>query len=321
MARSSGIRRFLRFKLRSLLLLTLVVAAWLGYEVHQARTVERQAAAIRALGGEVEFEPSAWSLLRFVEPQRYGRRIVAIQVANERLEEAIPLLRPMTALREVRIVYDGASDTRQNWESLQALVGDERIVPVAGPEEPASFGAAWKSTKRRERWRRFAEKCKEAGSAQIVSTEPIQFGGRDFAPAPTLDSYQPVKLRDGSLAEVLLVWDLRFSLSNLALPCSLWSGERRTGRGKEAPCDRWRASARGCGQRRLRGPRLHPQPSKSGGGDCPTLSRRSATLGSALCHRTDRLTEPAAGSGMIPRTARSGPAARRGRESISSADA
>ncbi len=67
MAKPRGIRRFLRFSLRSLLLATLAVAAWLGYEVHQARTVKRQAAAIPALGGQVEFEPSPWSLLRFVE--------------------------------------------------------------------------------------------------------------------------------------------------------------------------------------------------------------------------------------------------------------
>src|SRR5262245_44207619 len=81
--RPRGIRRFLRFSLRSLMLVTLAIAAWLGYEVHQARTIERQAAAIRALCGEVEFEPSPWSLLRFVEPQTYGWRISSATVSSE----------------------------------------------------------------------------------------------------------------------------------------------------------------------------------------------------------------------------------------------
>ena len=66
MGKPKGIRRFLRFSLRSLMLVTLAVAGWLGYEVHQARTVQRQAEAIRALGGEVEFEASPWSLLRLL---------------------------------------------------------------------------------------------------------------------------------------------------------------------------------------------------------------------------------------------------------------
>src|SRR5947209_20238724 len=92
MAKPKGIRRLLRFSLRSVMLVTLAVAAALGYEVHQARTVERQAEAIRALGGEVEFEASPWSLLRFIEPQTYGRRIVIAQVRAHGLDEAVSRL-------------------------------------------------------------------------------------------------------------------------------------------------------------------------------------------------------------------------------------
>src|SRR5438876_3650249 len=98
MAKPKGIRRFLQFSLRSLMLVTLAVAAWLGYEVHQARTVQRQAAAIRALGGEVEFETSPWSLLRFIEPQTYGRYVVAAQVPT-----AASDLNVFSHLREVRL--------------------------------------------------------------------------------------------------------------------------------------------------------------------------------------------------------------------------
>src|SRR5439155_26286732 len=98
MGKPKGIRRFLRFSLRSLMLVTLAVAAWIGYEVHQARTVERQAEAIRALGGEVEFETSPWSLLRFVEPQTYGRRIAAAEFPAENTDLALPQLVSMASL-------------------------------------------------------------------------------------------------------------------------------------------------------------------------------------------------------------------------------
>src|SRR5438034_5453631 len=97
--RPRGIRRFLRFSLSSLMLVTLAVAAWLGYEVHQARTVQGQAEAIRALGGEVEFEASLWSLLRFIEPRTYGRRIVAAQVPADDVDETISCVNSLPHLQ------------------------------------------------------------------------------------------------------------------------------------------------------------------------------------------------------------------------------
>src|SRR2546423_13045140 len=112
--RPRGIRRFLRFSLRSLMLLTLAVGAWLGYEVHQARTARRQAEAIRALGGEVEFETSPWSLLRFVEPKVYGRRVTAAEIPGEHLQQ---VLRSLRGLRAVQVGYNGAADLQlQYWQ-------------------------------------------------------------------------------------------------------------------------------------------------------------------------------------------------------------
>src|SRR2546423_13682735 len=108
--RPRGIRRFLRFSLRSLMLLTLAVGAWLGYEVHQARTARRQAEAIHALGGEVEFETSPWSLLRFLEPQTYGRRVAAVSIGR-----------------------DGASDLELH--QLRSAVGDAPITSFACADE------------------------------------------------------------------------------------------------------------------------------------------------------------------------------------------
>src|SRR2546422_5065304 len=131
MAKPPGIRRYLRFSLRSLLVLTLAVAAWLGYEVHQARTVQRQARAIRALGGEVEFEASPWSLLRFVEPRTYGRRVVIAQIPADGLDEAVSRLNVLPHLREVRLALDGRSDVRQKWDYLRAELNGKRLVPVA----------------------------------------------------------------------------------------------------------------------------------------------------------------------------------------------
>src|SRR5437667_2392720 len=105
MAKVRGIRRFLRFSLRSLLLLTLAVASWLGYEVHEARTVRQQAEAIRALGGDVQFVPRGWSLLRFLEPQTYGRQIAAVEIPAASTEEALPQLQALPRLRDLRILF------------------------------------------------------------------------------------------------------------------------------------------------------------------------------------------------------------------------
>ena len=71
MSRSKSKRRWLQFSLRSVLLLTLAVALWLGYEVHQARQVEQTIAGITALDGNAECELTGWSLLRLCRvPQR-----------------------------------------------------------------------------------------------------------------------------------------------------------------------------------------------------------------------------------------------------------
>src|SRR5258705_1303056 len=56
MTRAPPKHRWLQFSLRSVLLLTLAVALWLGYEVREARQVERTITALCALGGTVVTE-------------------------------------------------------------------------------------------------------------------------------------------------------------------------------------------------------------------------------------------------------------------------
>src|SRR4051812_44264124 len=51
-------RRWLRFSLRNLLLLTLLVAAALGWTIHKAREQGIAVAELRRLGCEVSFGPS-----------------------------------------------------------------------------------------------------------------------------------------------------------------------------------------------------------------------------------------------------------------------
>ena len=75
-------RRWLQFSLRSLLLLPLAVGLWLSYEVSEARIVERQTAAIEALGGQVGYEPIGISLLRFLL-NGYGQQVVEVDIPGD----------------------------------------------------------------------------------------------------------------------------------------------------------------------------------------------------------------------------------------------
>jgi hypothetical protein len=200
MAKAWGIRRFLRFSLRSLLLVTLAVAAWLGYEVHQARTVERQAEALRALGGEVEFEPSPWSLLRFIEPQTYGRRITSVQLTGDRVDEAISVLKGMAPPRTIHVEYDGSIDPGPSWRLLNAALPRTEIAPVSGPFDREPW---WGPKQERLPDNVRNEVARESRFAARLSDIAPRFA--KFVGGSHGDGYQVVRLRHGRLGEVLVV--------------------------------------------------------------------------------------------------------------------
>src|SRR5204862_1318432 len=118
--------------------------------------------------------PSPWSLLRFIEPQTYGRRIVMAHVTNERVEAAIVLLSALPALREVQVTFDGARETRPTWDALKAQFRDKLILPVAAPLEPISIGSYPKGSKRPQRWRRFGDKVENAGEGHVSGKKLIR---------------------------------------------------------------------------------------------------------------------------------------------------
>jgi len=130
MAKSKRTRGNWRFTIRSLLLLTLAVAAWLAYEIHESRTLPRHSEAIRTLGGDVELETSPWSLVRFVEPQRYGQRMVAARIPAHRLSDAMEILRAQGALRRLQIDCDGSHDVTSNWKAIADQLPGVAILPV-----------------------------------------------------------------------------------------------------------------------------------------------------------------------------------------------
>src|SRR5438874_12377942 len=101
-------RRWLQFSVRGLLLLTFAVALWLGYEVREARRVERTTATIRGWGGEVEWAPGGWSLAQFIAGGAHGQQIVKAEFPGEAIGEVIELLSNLPALSAVRVVYDGS---------------------------------------------------------------------------------------------------------------------------------------------------------------------------------------------------------------------
>jgi hypothetical protein len=95
-----GWRRFLRFSLRGLLLLVLLVSVWLGWQVNRAHKQRRAIAKIQELGGSVIFdyqviesryhesalhwnpknEPAAAPWLRDLVGEEYFREVIAVDL-------------------------------------------------------------------------------------------------------------------------------------------------------------------------------------------------------------------------------------------------
>jgi hypothetical protein len=150
MSRAKPKRRWLQFSLRSILLLTLAVALWLGYEVRQARRVEQKIAALRALGGKAEAQPTGWSLLRLFGVRGYELRIVRAEIPGSAAEEAIPLLRGESGLREVQVGYDGAYDPTPSWRRINEYLPSVVLKPawIECPIDAAWFqdAGAWKTS-------------------------------------------------------------------------------------------------------------------------------------------------------------------------------
>lgn len=193
-------RRWLQFSLRSLLLLTLLVAGWLGYEVRQVRPVERQTAAIEALGGQVEFEPRGPSVLRYVLQGRYGQQIVAAEIPGAAAGKALEPLAAMPYLRQLRVAYDGTRDLHPDWDRLtEALPHVDVGATAAEPSDDAY----------EQRLKRMLTKVKNGPSRVCGVWRQLGWTGR-----PTEDSfftwdiaYHVLPLEDGTLAELLLCED------------------------------------------------------------------------------------------------------------------
>ncbi len=204
-------RRWLQFSLRTVLLLTLAVALWLGYEVRQARQVERTIAALRALGGDAECEPTGWSLLRLCRVPGYGQRIVRAEIPGTAVEEAIGLLRDLAELREVQVAYDGTCDPGRTWRTItDALVGPKLTpLPKQVPFELGWIKDETKMAPLRQSLSRFEDRVTQAlpsdGSlAALIArrfrspVNAVLFGGAQ---------YHVLLLPDGTLAELLLSED------------------------------------------------------------------------------------------------------------------
>jgi hypothetical protein len=193
-------RRWLQFSLRGLLLLTLVVALWLGYEVRQFHRVERATAAIRALGGEVERAPGGWSLAEFVAGGAFGKQIATVEIPGEAIGDAIELLANLPGLSEVRIVYDGSNGIWQNWNRLNAALPMSTILARRHASLPPGESENYNKMIRRVTARL------ECGNARLSELAPIwkarttdsRFGYFDEV------EYHLLTCSDGTLLELLL---------------------------------------------------------------------------------------------------------------------
>ncbi len=195
-------RRWLQFSLRSLLLLTLAVALWLGYEVRQARKVERTIEAIRALGGDAECEPTGWSLLRLCRVPGFGQVIVRAELPGSVVEEGIDLLRDLGDECDIEIVYDGTFDPTPSWHRATEALGKSiraggRVPDFASPDEEA-----WKKSDRARMLGRVRERMIRAyPQTTEFWDEPDYWSWLfDFERL----RYQPWFLPDGQMAELVI---------------------------------------------------------------------------------------------------------------------
>jgi len=124
-------------------MLTLAVGLWLGYEVRQARQIERTLAALRELGGNGECEPAGVSLLRLLRMPGYGQCIVSAEIPGVAVEGALELLRDLRALREVHVTYDGTYDPTPSWRLVTSVFPDSIIHPKTIQDEPEWLDAEW----------------------------------------------------------------------------------------------------------------------------------------------------------------------------------
>lgn len=201
MSRQKPKRRWLQFSIRSVLALTLAVALWLGYEVRQARHVERTIASLWELGGNAECELSGWSLLRLCGVPGYGWQIVGVEIPGRAVEDASSLLRDAAGLREVQVTYDGTYDPAPSWKILRSVIPNVAATPVA--EEASEYESRIVS-KARDRYR----------TADLGFLSPRSRWGRALHRRliPTR-AYQIVRLRDDSLAEMLIGTEMRDAIT------------------------------------------------------------------------------------------------------------
>lgn len=130
MAKERRKRRWLQFRLRTIFMLILAFGLWLGYEVNWASRQQRHVAAIRKLGGTVEFEPRRWSPLKLIDNAKYGVRAVKAEIPGVAVDPAIPHLQELPRLREVRVVYDGTCNLYPGLDQLRAKFPEVAIRPA-----------------------------------------------------------------------------------------------------------------------------------------------------------------------------------------------
>jgi hypothetical protein len=195
-ARLNKCRR-LQFHLRSLLLLFLVTGVWLGIEVWCADGQQQRIAALGRLGGQVETERSHASPLNWVEPQRFGQRVVEVEVPASAIDEALTHLRHFSTLRRVRVAFDGSCELGGCWRRLtDALDQAVEVMPLPRPYDESIH------QRRAERFLRKAHTGNADWRLILLELQTLAEGGFVFG---TDDFYQPVKLANGDIAELLLI--------------------------------------------------------------------------------------------------------------------
>ena len=144
-------RRLFQFRLRTILILTTIIAVWLGWWSYKARQQREAVAVIRKTGGEVEYDaslpwtvgmkdPPQWPqwLLENIGVDYFGSVQAAFLINTEVTDADLEHLKGLTALQGLGIsntkVTDAGLEHLKGLTALQKLTVSNTKVTDAGLE-------------------------------------------------------------------------------------------------------------------------------------------------------------------------------------------
>ena len=120
---SSPKKRWLRFSVRTLLLVVLVISGLFAYVVNQARENDRLITRARWANADLEFATWGPDWMRQWMGERYFRQPVTIYVPQDFVGGCLPILRDAPSIKTLTIV-DFCEYTGDHWRQIEKVSPD-----------------------------------------------------------------------------------------------------------------------------------------------------------------------------------------------------